>query len=117
MRTAAATVTSLLLAGCTTAGYHATKVEPLPDGLKGHVSGTGAVFEVDTLRVVFYNGDMARQGEAMVPPDVPFDLVLDGFARGPRKLPAVTLRIQRRSWRSIEHIWPLEILLLPLSVP
>jgi hypothetical protein len=47
--------------------------------------------------------------------DTRVDLVLGGLARGRRALDPVTLRISRKSWRSIEHIWPLEILLLPVS--
>lgn len=184
--------------GCTTAGYSATKIDPLPTGVRGRVSGTAASFEIERLKIALYGGDTAEEGKAIPPlrlrlvfeppeigysfdpgqvllrgavgaewrprilgpglvdeggggpcrvvgsaadvsletsyqfltartcfelgfdltvqPDVPLELVLDGFARGQKRLPPLTLRIQRRSWRSIEHIWPLEILLFPLAV-
>jgi hypothetical protein len=196
--TAAGAALLLGTSGCTTAGYSATRIDPLPPGTKGRASGTAAWFEIERLKVALYGGDTAKEGTAVPPlrlrlvfdppeigysfdpgqvllrgasgtewrphvlgpglvdqggggpcrvvgsaadafggsayrfltartcfelgfdltvqPDVPLDLVLDGFARGPKRLPSLTLRVQRRSWRSIEHIWPLEILLAPLAI-
>jgi hypothetical protein len=53
--------------------------------------------------------------DAAVPEGATFELVLGGLARGQRRLEPVTLGLARRSGRSIDRVYWLEVLLAPLA--
>jgi hypothetical protein len=53
--------------------------------------------------------------DAVVEESATFELVLDGLARGTTTLDSVTLRLSRRSGRSIDRVYWLEALLAPLA--
>jgi len=49
--------------------------------------------------------------------DVRLQLALGGLALGQKRLEPVDLSVRRRSWRAIERLYWLEVLMLPLAVP
>jgi len=53
--------------------------------------------------------------DAVVAEGATFELVLEGLARGPTRLDPVTLRLARRSGRSIDRVYWLEALLAPIA--
>jgi hypothetical protein len=54
--------------------------------------------------------------DVAVPPDASFELVVGGLARGPKHLEPVTLRLARRSGRSIDRAYWLEALGYSLAI-
>lgn len=54
--------------------------------------------------------------DVAVTPDAPVDLVVDGLARGSKRLPPVTITLARRSGRSLDRVYWLEVLLAPLGM-
>jgi hypothetical protein len=71
------------------------------DGREWHASGGGyqPLSPKASVDVVF---------DAVVGPEATFDLVLDGLARGQRRLPPVTLRLARRKGTSYDRLYWLE---------
>jgi hypothetical protein len=74
-----------------------------PDGRQWHANGSGyqPLLPNDTVDLGF---------DAVVEPEVPFELVVGGLARGPKRLETVKLRLVRRHGRSLDRLFWLELL-------
>ncbi len=74
-----------------------------PDGRQWHANGGG-------YQPLYPNAAVDVAFDVAVEPEVPFDLVLAGLARGPKRLETVKLRLVRRQGRSYDRQFWLELI-------
>jgi len=74
-----------------------------PDGREWRANGGG-------YQPLFPNAAVYVGFDAVVEPEVPFDLVLAGLARGQKRLETVKLRLVRRQGRSFDRQYWLELI-------